>query len=209
MMLLHELAVALCFAVTAASITAVISFIKYKRTKRFYWKTELSRLLLVSYLAAVVAVLVIPNFSVGIDDNDGFFFYVVRLDSGYNLRLFKTISEQFELLGSGNPIGLINLFVNGILFMPYPVLLKLNNQKLKLWYCFLIPFVTIAVCELLQYGIGRASDIDDVLLNSAGVLIGILLYQSAYKIISVWQNRQDNVFFRKRIKYIKKIDKFQ
>lgn len=182
-MLLREFGVTLCFVFTAASITAVISFVKYKRTNEFDFKSELLKLLLVSYLAAVAAALVVPNLSIGIDDDGKFFFYVVRLNNGYNLRLFKTISEQFRLYRSGNPIGLINLFVNGVLFMPYPVLLKLNYKELKLWYCFLIPFVTIVVCEVLQYGVGRASDIDDVLLNSLGALIGILFYQLAQKTI--------------------------
>ncbi|HZJ75010.1 MAG TPA: VanZ family protein, partial [Clostridia bacterium] len=83
---------------------------------------------------------------------------------------------------NGDPIGLINLFVNSCLFIPFPLLLKLNYSNLKIRYCFFIPFGSILACECLQYFVGRASDIDDVILNTVGILFGMLFLQLINKL---------------------------
>ena len=173
--MINKFVALIIFVAIVDSIYFLIRLAKYKKTNKLDFKFEFFRFVLISYIAALIAVLLIPHFSCGIDDNTGFFFYFVKLEFGSNFYPFKTIREQWLLYKNGNPIGMLNLFVNSILFAPFPVILKLNYPRLKKWCCFLIPFVSIIILELLQFLEGRATDIDDVILNTAGLLIGLFL----------------------------------
>lgn len=176
-MLLQEFAILFAFVFLVDLIYFFIRLRRYQKTKEFILKAELLKFIFISYLAAIVAVLLLPKISLGIDDDSGFFFHFIIPPSSYNLRPFQTIFEQLALFQDGNPIGVINLFVNSCIFAPLPVLLYLNNPKRKMSACFFLSFAAIVACECLQYFVGRAADIDDVILNTAGVLIGILFFQ--------------------------------
>lgn len=173
--MMKEFETLIIFVTIVDIIYSFIHLAKYKRTNKLDFKFEFFRFVFISYIAALIAVLLIPHFSCGFDDNTGFFFYFIKLEFGSNFYPFKTIQEQWLLYKIGNPIGILNLFVNSILFAPFPVILKLNYPRLKRWYCFLIPFASIIIIESLQFLDGRATDIDDVILNTAGLLIGMLL----------------------------------
>lgn len=93
---------------------------------------------------------------------------------------FKTIfGYMFFQYGFYN--FFINIVCNIVLFIPYGLLgfvfPRLVSIKLNLIY-FLFPLLII---EFIQYISGRGTaDIDDVILNSLGVVIGNLLYNSKY-----------------------------
>jgi Glycopeptide antibiotics resistance protein len=72
----------------------------------------------------------------------------------------------------------INLPMNIAIFVPLGTLLPLTWKNLKaFWKVFLISSAFIILIEFLQYFIGRASDIDDYILNILGVIIGYVLYR--------------------------------
>lgn len=122
--------------------------------------------------------LLLPVIRMGYSNNNGFYCHIVTYEWDYNLIPFKTISEQLGFLNSDMDKaknGLLNLFVNSCLFIPFPAILKFAFQKLKTVCCFLIPFASIILCEFLQYIPGRRSDIDDVILNAAGLAVGMVI----------------------------------
>lgn len=176
-MMLQEFAVLFTCVCLADLIYILIRFRMYRKTKEFSLKGELLKLLFVSYIAAIIAVLLIPRFAFGIDDDSGLFFYFSIPPARFNFHPFQTITEHISLFKNGNPIGMINLFVNTCLFAPLPVLLKMNAPGLKIKTCFFLSFASILACEAVQYFVGRAVDIDDVLLNTAGALLGTMFYQ--------------------------------
>ena len=72
----------------------------------------------------------------------------------------------------------INLVINVAIFVPLGTLLPLAWKKLKsFWKVFLSASAFIITIEFLQYFVGRASDIDDYILNILGVIIGYILYK--------------------------------
>ena len=88
----------------------------------------------------------------------------------------ETINYFFDLVG------------NILLFMPYTfiliILYNYKNNKILLLSAFLL-----SICiEVLQYAfqVGVA-DIDDVILNTAGALVGILLCRQLKKIMPAMQ----------------------
>lgn len=150
-------------------------FKKYKSLKVNY-KYEFSKLLFIVYIVGLLGVLLIPK--VRFYQTPSPHLEFITLEWHYNLVPFKTISEQLGFLNNDMDKirnGLLNLFVNSCLFIPFPAILKFAFQKLKTVYCFLIPFVSIILCEFLQYIPGRRSDIDDVILNTVGLAAGMII----------------------------------
>lgn len=153
---------------------------KFKKDKslKVNYKYEFSKLLFIVYIVGLLGVLLLPVIRMGYSNNNGFYCHIITYEWNYNLVPFKTISEQLQLLkGNKDEIrnGLLNLFVNSCLFIPFPAILKFAFQKLKTVYCFLIPFASIILCEFLQYIPGRRSDIDDIILNTAGLIVGMIV----------------------------------
>ena len=178
-MFLHEIFSALLYILAVDLIYGIIRLVRRKRGNRLPWMQELFRLLLVSYLVGVVGVLLLPRIDAGIWDSGkpylDFTFPDYSAVGGVNFIPLRTIGEQVGMIFGGNPYGIINLLVNCCLFVPFPVLLGLCFPQMKYRYRFLIPFITIPVCEAIQPFCGRSVDIDDVILNTAGVLVGLLI----------------------------------
>lgn len=166
-------------------IAAVLIYVLARRSKfkkekslKVKYKYEFSKILFIVYIIGLLGVLLLPVIRIGYSNNNGFYCYIVTYEWDYNLVPFKTISEQLGFLNSDMDKvrnGLLNLFVNSCLFIPFPAILKFAFQKLKTVYCFLIPFASIILCEFLQYIPGRRSDIDDVILNTASLAVGMII----------------------------------
>jgi glycopeptide antibiotics resistance protein len=103
-------------------------------------------------------------------------------DYGYNLVPFRTI---FEYL-SGYPWGMIviaNLLGNIILFMPLGFLLPLVYRPVS-WKGVLGISVAFSLCiEILQLVLrAGASDVDDIILNALGGVLGYV----AFMLFATW-----------------------
>lgn len=174
----EEIIQTIILIIAAILIYVLVRRLKLKKDNSFKvnYKYEFSKLLFIVYIVGLLGVLLIPK--VRLYQNQSPHLEFITLEWHYNLVPFKTISEQFQLLkGNKDEIrnGLLNLFVNSCLFIPFPAILKFAFQKLKTVYCFLIPFASIILCEFLQYIPGRRSDIDDIILNTAGLIVGMIV----------------------------------
>ena len=105
------------------------------------------------------------------------FFYVLTFAdvdwSTANIIPFKEIF-RFEV---GSKMFIRNVFGNMLLFLPYGFYLSYFTKLRKVKYVIAFSlFVSFAV-EIIQYRIGRVFDIDDIILNIAGGILGYYLYQ--------------------------------
>lgn len=102
----------------------------------------------------------------------------------YQLVPFKTILS----------VGRFNFFrqviCNIILFIPLPIIIKINYQKLSNMKVIFVGIISSVVVELIQLIINvvtrypsHVMDIDDIILNSMGILIGYAIY----RIIIMWK----------------------
>lgn len=104
-----------------------------------------------------------------------------------NLTPFQTIDLFVRLLDHSNPVfvrlAVVNLAGNVILFIPLGYLLPLVFPKLcRLWKTLLLAAVIIAAVEAGQMvTLLGTCDIDDWLLNLAGVLLGYGLFYILHK----------------------------
>ncbi|WP_273835845.1 VanZ family protein [Guptibacillus sedimenti] len=93
-----------------------------------------------------------------------------------NLVLFDSIKLMWE---SGSYwLILKNIIGNILLFMPLGFLMPLVSKKGKSFLIIgIIGFLTSTIIELLQYFVAhRIFDIDDILLNALGALVGYVAY---------------------------------
>lgn len=120
---------------------------------------------------------------------EGFGRLSVRQDYRYNLTLFQEIRRY---LTNWRRIGLrltmINLLGNVGAFVPFGFCVPLLGcTKPKLWKAFISSLGLSAAIELTQLlsKIG-CCDVDDILMNTLGGVIGYLFYKM---FVAVWQKR--------------------
>ncbi len=98
-----------------------------------------------------------------------------------NLVPFATIRAMLTHGGTGQK--LINLAGNVLIFVPLGLLPPLLWPRLRhLWAALLIGLSTSCLIEFLQLFLSRSVDVDDVLLNVLGCLLGWLLAQLSLKL---------------------------
>lgn len=140
-------------------------------------KKTIDFLLYGNFIFYVVLLLTITIFKyvspIGLFDNDREFYRSV------NLIPFKTISEYISgSVDVSKSIIWDNILGNLCLFIPFGIyLLHFYKNHKAIHYIIMIVLTSIAI-ELIQYILSLgATDIDDVILNSLGGVIGVLLYR--------------------------------
>ena len=109
-------------------------------------------------------------------------FEVVTLqDNNYGLSNYIPFKEMLRY-EFGSRLFIKNIVGNILLFLPYGYFASdyLKSKKIAL-PCFLTFIVSLKI-EIVQLNIGRTFDIDDVILNTIGGLLGYFLYRLIEKI---------------------------
>jgi len=105
--------------------------------------------------------------------------YVSFIEENHHTNIipFKTIKNLISLLKGSQYFyyAFTNLFGNILLFVPFSFLFYCLFNKVRGINILMISFLFSIVIELLQFPMQRISDIDDILLNSLGALIGVFL----------------------------------
>ena len=97
---------------------------------------------------------------------------------------FEIITEYVKNVHSVNDWFFKNLACNIIMFMPCGFLAPLFFKKNKWWHILIFGVVISVILEVIQglLGIG-ISDIDDVILNSFGTIVGFGIYKLIYSVV--------------------------
>lgn len=92
---------------------------------------------------------------------------------GVNITLFKELT-RYQI---GSKLFYRNIIGNIIMFIPFGFFtsyyLKLNRKS----FIFFLTFIVSLVIEAIQLKIGRAFDVDDIILNMIGSLTGYYTYR--------------------------------
>ncbi len=92
---------------------------------------------------------------------------------GVNVVPFREIT-RYKI---GSNLFVYNVIGNIAVFIPFGIFLNYILKSKKVIYTLLIAIIVSLTAELIQYKIGRAFDVDDVLLNTLGAGIGYLFYR--------------------------------
>ena len=103
-------------------------------------------------------------------------FYVVTFqDNNYGVSNFIPFKEMFRY-DIGTDKFIKNILGNVMLFVPYGFLASylLGNKKFSIITILLL--IVSTTIETVQYYIGRVFDIDDIILNLFGGIVGFLIF---------------------------------
>ena len=108
-----------------------------------------------------------------------------------NFTLFKTIRMYIRYWGKLNSFE--NLFGNVLAFVPLGFLLPfLQKESRRFWILFLDAFVLVCCIELFQlFTAFGAFDVDDILLNCVGALLGYAVFSRCLRDARRTQEKQD------------------
>ena len=141
---------------TVAIIFIRFYYLKNHREKFCFYKEF-------SYLAAIIYIWLLFEILTMTEINSA---------SGINLIPFSEIL-RYKV---GTKLFYYNVLGNIIIFIPFGYLIGSYVNPKKIWPIVVTTLVTSGVVELVQLKIGRSFDIDDILLNIIGSIIGFLLF---------------------------------
>lgn len=158
-------------AVGAAVYTAArVLFLRLANKPRDCVSVEIARGLLVWYLAALVITIwleYLPEVVFGGLSWEKFadwtFFRGTYVN---NKRVLRALRGDFPALWNDEFV------INIAFFVPYGILLPTAFRKLRWWAADLIALGTTLCLELLQPFFGRVCDLDDIIANTLGAVIG-------------------------------------
>ena len=107
-------------------------------------------------------------------------FYVVTFqDENYGTNNFIPFHEIFRY-EFGTFYFIRNILGNILLFIPFGYFVSRVLKTRKPYAMLIISLITSVVIEITQLLIGRTFDVDDIILNLIGGLLGFLLYVFIY-----------------------------
>ena len=92
--------------------------------------------------------------------------------AGINIIPFKEMTRY----AIGSKLFFYNVIGNIVLFIPFGYFISDKLKAKKTTHIIIIASIISLTAELIQYKIGRAFDIDDVILNVTGAIIGFIGY---------------------------------
>ncbi|MBO6195238.1 MAG: VanZ family protein [Bacilli bacterium] len=103
-------------------------------------------------------------------------FYVVTFqDVNYGTNNFVPFKEIFRY-EFGSKVFMHNIIGNILLFIPFGYFVSHIMKTRKPFAMFIISVITSCTIEFTQLKIGRTFDVDDIILNLLGCIIGYLAY---------------------------------
>lgn len=175
------------YMVIAIPIYLVIRFIVVKNIKeKINWYHEIGLFLFILFIVGLASQTIIPKLEFGMSGLS-----IVKIGRhGINLIPFKVIFETYNEVFVNGYLNyfIINFLGNIIMFMPIgffiPLLWNVSNKKV----------IAIGLCsslfiEICQLFLARGTDIDDLILNLIGAILGLLVYKVLYKKFSNYMIR--------------------
>lgn len=114
-------------------------------------------------------------------------------DYRYNLVLFQEI-RRFIIYRNHVGISsfLLNVFGNIFAFSPFGLLLPILSVRVRKWWKMLLLSFLVTMCIECTQLVTRLGvfDVDDLLMNTLGGLIGYGLYHVLYGIYTAWKGEK-------------------
>ena len=140
-----------CLVATVLRITYLVT-----NGKKFVLYEELLKLFFIIYILCLFQIVTAQDVSFG----------------GVNIIPFKEIFRY----SFGSPKFIRNVIGNIMLFIPFGFLSSYLLKNRKFSVVTILTLIASLTIETVQYYIGRVFDIDDIILNLIGGIVGFLIY---------------------------------
>lgn len=112
--------------------------------------------------------------------------------SGVNFIPFKEMT-RFKF---GSKMFMYNVVGNIVLFIPFGYFISDVLKAKKISHILVVSVIVSLTAEIIQSQIGRAFDVDDILLNVIGSIVGFMIYISIQAIKNhLPRVLQNNIFY--------------
>ena len=148
-----------------------------KQGKTVRWGREIMRWLFVCYLTGLVNLILVPanlwmfiwaNICIGYSHSE-----ITYFSGDFNL-----VPTVFKLITGELTIGrwvLKMLIYNFLMFIPFGFFLPFVSEKANNRSIWKVAVIVPIVVEVIQPIVGRSFDVDDLILNFAGIVVGYFL----------------------------------
>lgn len=137
-------------------ITCRIAYLSQHREKVHYYQ-EFIKLFFIIYILILYGLLTNTE---------------INTNGGMNLVPFSEIL-RYEI---GSNLFMFNVLGNILIFVPFGYFISHFTKAKKIWPVMIVTLITSATVEFVQLQIGRSFDIDDIILNVVGAILGFLVY---------------------------------
>lgn len=168
------------YMVIAVPIYLIIRFLMLRKSSRkFNLYHEIALLIFVIFVVGLASQTVIPKIELGINGNINI---LKNRTHGINLLPLKVLFETYREVFINLNINyfIINFLGNIIMFMPIgffiPLLWEIPDKKI-----IIVGFLFSLFIEVCQLFLNRGTDVDDLMLNTLGTILGLLVYKFLYK----------------------------
>ena len=149
-----------------------------KRNARFRWSAELLQLIFVCYLTGLISLVILPaNFWLSV--YDGIFLgWWDRAGRAFQIGNVNLVPSVLKWLNGELSIGRWSrtmLLGNIAMFIPLGFLLPFIRKIKSFKKMLLISAAVPICCETLQLFFGRSFDVDDLICNFIGIVIGAVI----------------------------------
>lgn len=179
------------YIIVFSPVILIIRFLYLKKSRRkVNFKNEIIILLFCMYIIGLASQTILPNITIGIVSETGEMIFEVNWRnsiSQVNFIPFRTLSDQL-LFNNTNTydlkISLLNISANLFLFSPIGFFVPFLWNKFNSIKCIFFIGLSLTTCiECIQYLIGRSTDIDDIILNVSGIMIGYIVFKISKRLI--------------------------
>ena len=107
-------------------------------------------------------------------------FYVVTFqDVSWSTSNYVPFKEMFRY-SFGSRLFFKNVVGNMLMFMPFGFFVAYILKLKKVWIMSLLSLIVSLTIETIQSIIGRVFDVDDIILNVIGAILGFLVFKIVY-----------------------------
>ena len=95
-----------------------------------------------------------------------------NIGGGYNIMPFTEMTRYTF----GSNLFMLNVVGNIVIFIPFGFFVTYYLKTKKIILPLIVTAIVSTCVEFIQLGIGRSFDVDDIILNLAGSIIGFLIF---------------------------------
>jgi glycopeptide antibiotics resistance protein len=159
----------------ALIVSVIFYFARYKNNKGIPKSKKIVNCLFVCYLTGLLELVLFFGIMRSI-----WYYLIYHKESGAGVSFF---TFDFNLIPNFWHHLNSEVIGNLIMFIPFGILYSLSREKFNFRKTLQYGFLCSFIIEILQPLFGRAFDINDLIMNTIGVIVGIFIYYLIKKIL--------------------------
>ncbi|MBR5667514.1 MAG: VanZ family protein [Lachnospiraceae bacterium] len=179
-------------------VLGAIAYLVFRTIRRRHWEVKPSWrkealwFAFAMYVLMLLSITIVPSWKFLPDSNGVTRLYVFTSLEKPHINLIPFHSIRQFLFGNDARVdnfrsaGVMNLIGNALLYCPFGVIgvLAFGEKERIIRKLFLNGLVLCLAVEIVQYFVGRSPDIDDVVLNMLGLIIGLCIGRFIQKLLA-------------------------